>query len=569
MRVRFSLLLRMYLATAVALTVLFAVSVWFFQRQAADTLRTSVEEEVRRNLRGVDALWRSRAELLSTVSALFASMSDVRSAFGTRDLTTIRDTAGEMWARAAAGHPGTESAAFVVADPHGVIQASVGRVSPPALAVGQQLPAALLEPAHGRFPNQTDSFALWDQEVWQVILTPVYVSSGGANALLNILLAAHPIRQQTLRDLQTGTGGDFLLRVGERTVLSTLPPAESEMAVANPGKFAIRTTDLQDLSGGRVGQLWAVRSFRGVEARTEALRRSILAAWLVAMAAGLALSYILARRIVEPLRALNAAAQEIGRENYTVRVPEDSKDELGVLARTFNGMAASIESARVERIRREQINAIGRLAASIAHDLRNPLSAILGGAEMLAEFELPPDQSKQTAVHIQNAAKRMQNLLAEVSQVAKTKPGERTRCDLAALVNGAVASQAAKAEAQKVHIHAMAPEGAEVLAAKSRLERVLVNLLVNALEVMPNGGDIYIVIGRRDSSATVEVRDTGPGIPAEIRDQMFQPFVTAGKRNGLGLGLALARQTLLDHEGDLELLPSEKGARFLMHLPLA
>ena len=73
---------------------------------------------------------------------------------------------------------------------------------------------------------------------------------------------------------------------------------------------------------------------------------------------------------------------------------------------------------------------------------------------------------------------------------------------------------------------------------------------------------------RQGNRAFVEVRDSGPGIPAEIRDRMFQPFVTAGKKNGLGLGLALARQTLVEHQGDLELLESDGGARFRVTLPL-
>jgi signal transduction histidine kinase len=67
----------------------------------------------------------------------------------------------------------------------------------------------------------------------------------------------------------------------------------------------------------------------------------------------------------------------------------------------------------------------------------------------------------------------------------------------------------------------------------------------------------------------IEVRDTGPGVPAEIRGQLFQPFVTSGKKNGLGLGLALARQTMREHGGDLELVPSEKGARFRMRMKAA
>jgi signal transduction histidine kinase len=551
-----SLLLRIYLATAVALTALFAATIWFLQQQAGDALRQGVREEVRSSLRSVDALWQARAARLSSSSRLLASMSDVRAAFGTHDPATIKDTAGELWSRT-----GNPEAAFLVADPHGVILASVGATPPPALAIGKTLPVSTTT------PNQMAGFAAWDGDVWQVILTPVYVSAGTRDALLNILVAAHPIRQQTLRGLQQGATSDFLLRSGDRTLVSTLP--DPTAVLSHPESYAVHQTDLADLAGKPVAQLWAVRSLAGVQARVADLRRTILFAWLAAMAVGLAFSYILARRIVEPLRVLNEAAQQVTGENYTVRVPEAGSDELGVLARTFNRMSASIESARQELVRREQITAIGRLAASVAHDLRNPLSAIVGGTEMLTEFELPPAETKKTVLHMHQAAKRMQGLLSELGQVARTKPGSKTACSLGDIVRAAVDAQDAKAIEQEVTIQENVPADLSVIGELSRLERVFVNLIANALEVMPNGGEIRITAGRDGDRAWVDVQDNGPGIPEEIRARMFQPFTTAGKKNGLGLGLALARQTLVDHQGDLELLPSEKGARFRLSLPLA
>ena len=186
---------------------------------------------------------------------------------------------------------------------------------------------------------------------------------------------------------------------------------------------------------------------------------------------------------------------------------------------------------------------------------------------MLTEFELPPAETKKTIVHMHQAAKRMQGLLAELGQVARTKPGQSTECRLVDVVSAAVDAQDVKAMEQEVALCVDVPEGLLAKCERSRLERVFVNLIANALEVMPAGGEILIT-GRRDGSkAMVDVQDTGPGIPDEIRARMFQPFTTAGKKNGLGLGLALARQTLVDHQGDLELLPSERGARFRVTLP--
>src|SRR5581483_4761707 len=317
-------------------------------------LHDGVEKEVRASLRTVDASLESRTEHLATASALLASMSDVRAAFGTRDTATVRDTAGELWARAQAGHGDVASAAFVVAGPGGVVQASVGAKEPAALSVGQALPASLIEPARRAFPKQSGAFAQWDGAVWQVLATPVYVDSGTQAALLSILVAAHPITGEMLAGLKERTGGiDFLLRFGDRTTLSTTSADVSR-------HFAIHPTVLRDGEGKALAELWAVRSFQDVEARILALRRTMVLAWLIAMTIGLALSYLLARRMVRPIRALNEAAREVSRENYSVRVPPGGDDELGVLSRTFNHMAASIEQARDESVRSGQIAAVGR-----------------------------------------------------------------------------------------------------------------------------------------------------------------------------------------------------------------
>jgi two-component system sensor histidine kinase MtrB len=355
--------------------------------------------------------------------------------------------------------------------------------------------------------------------------------------------------------------------VDRRTTLSTAGPETAAQIAAHPERYAIHPTLLQNGEGKTLAELWAVRSFDPVEARIASLRRTIVIAWLVAMTLGLALSYLLARRIVRPVRALNQAAQEVSRENYSVRVPEDSHDEFGVLARTFNRMSSSIEEARAEQLRSGQIAAVGRLAASIAHDLRNPLAAIVGGSEMLAEFDLPPDQMKQTAEHVHKAARRMEQMLSEIGQVARAEPGRRVLVTAAGLVSAAVESQNEKSAAKKVSIRQSVDDGLTVRCEKSRVERVLINLIANSLEVLPEGGEISIEGRRVGEMVVMEVADNGPGIPAEIRGRLFQPFVTMGKKNGLGLGLALARQTVLDHGGDLELAPGDKGARFRLKLP--
>jgi signal transduction histidine kinase len=99
------------------------------------------------------------------------------------------------------------------------------------------------------------------------------------------------------------------------------------------------------------------------------------------------------------------------------------------------------------------------------------------------------------------------------------------------------------------------------------MERVFFNLIANALEAMPTGGQLHVACRRATSYVLIELEDTGPGIPRRIRNRLFEPFVTEGKRDGLGLGLALSRQTVLNHGGDIWTEPAT-GARFVIRLPL-
>jgi signal transduction histidine kinase len=290
---------------------------------------------------------------------------------------------------------------------------------------------------------------------------------------------------------------------------------------------------------------------------------------LFAVAGGLALTYLLARRIVEPVNRLDRAAAEVSRQNYNCQVEVDSEDELGRLARTFNTMCASIQRAREDLIRQERISTIGRLSGSIVHDLRNPLAAIYGGAEMLVDAELPPSQVKRLAGNIYRASRRIQELLQDLLNVSRGKSESTEMCKLRDIAAAACDALNSPAEAQSVAMAIDIPEDVELPMERNRMERVFANLVANALEVMPDGGSIHISVSSEDGSVVISVTDTGPGISTEVRARLFQPFFSAGKKNGLGLGLALSRQTVLDHGGDMWVeSESGQGACFRFRLPL-
>lgn len=204
---------------------------------------------------------------------------------------------------------------------------------------------------------------------------------------------------------------------------------------------------------------------------------------------------------------------------------------------------------------------------SLVHDLRNPLSAIHGSAEVLLSSRLSEPQVHRIARNLYGASVRMRELLDEVlTRYRGTNRGVEPT-ELLELVTSAVDKVALVAEAQSVQIAQNVPEKLVISVDRQRIQRVLVNLLVNALDVMPGGGTIRISAIPERHSVLIKVRDTGPGIAPEIRDRLFQPFATAGKAGGLGLGLAFSRQAVLDHGGQMWVESGSQGACFALCLP--
>jgi signal transduction histidine kinase len=290
--------------------------------------------------------------------------------------------------------------------------------------------------------------------------------------------------------------------------------------------------------------------------------------WLAAICAGPGLTYLLARRTLEAVEQLDRAAAEVARQNYAVEVEVPSEDEMGRLARSFNAMCASIRRAHEERICQERLSTIGHLSGSIVHDLRNPLAAIYGGAEMLVDADLPPAHVKRLAGNIYHASQRIQELLQDLLNVSRGKTSAPEPCRLREVAAAACESLAATAESHGATLTVEIAAEIELPLERSRMERAFVNLIGNAIEAMPEGGDVRISAQLDGSTVVAHVDDTGPGVAQEIRSKLFQPFVTAGKRNGLGLGLALTRQAILEHGGDLWAGNAPGGgARFSMCLP--
>ncbi|MGD0617485.1 MAG: HAMP domain-containing sensor histidine kinase [Bryobacteraceae bacterium] len=270
------------------------------------------------------------------------------------------------------------------------------------------------------------------------------------------------------------------------------------------------------------------------------------------------------------------ATQRQSNEGRTLNMVQDSEQQSTTMTLDRSPIQMHFDKNRVtgtislpSRLEswQERVSSTEWLSTAIIHDLRNPLGTVYAGAEMLMDLDPAPAQVKRLATNIYRAAGRMRALLADLASASCGRKSTSEICKIRDVIAAASEMALPAAEAQGVQILHDVPDDIEVPLVRSRIERVFFNLITNALEAMPHGGKIGIGARKADNCVLIEVEDTGPGIPRGIRHRLFEPFVTAGKHNGLGLGLALSRETVLDHGGDMWVEPAQ-GARFVVRLPL-
>ena len=222
--------------------------------------------------------------------------------------------------------------------------------------------------------------------------------------------------------------------------------------------------------------------------------------------------------------------------------------------------------------RQMRLAAFSELAAQIAHEVRNPLSAIVLNAELLEEelhacIHASPEV-KRLARAVSAEAERLTELTNEHLTFARLPQPASTPHSLAPPLEEVAHFSRHAAERAGVSLHLdLDPSAAAVVDAKL-LRQVLINLLRNGVEAMPGGGWLTLRTSVEGGRVSVDVVDTGPGVPAALQESIFEPFFST-KNHGTGLGLAVARKVARDHGGDLRLLPSAGGAWFRIDLPAA
>ena len=231
------------------------------------------------------------------------------------------------------------------------------------------------------------------------------------------------------------------------------------------------------------------------------------------------------------------------------------------------------ENVRLERkvAEGERLAALGQMAATVAHEVKNPLSAIKSIAQVMKEDEALSEQHARDLSLIVGETDRLSKSVTQLLSFARTQPPAALPCDAGELVRGVAALFRAEAEERRILLRHQVDDGVELNGVQTAAVRdALSNLVLNAIQVTPALGEVKIEASRADHSITFAVSDSGPGISADLQARIWEPFFTTRQR-GTGLGLAIVRKRMEEAGGSARLDPSRNGggARFELVLPVA
>jgi two-component system, OmpR family, sensor kinase len=378
------------------------------------------------------------------------------------------------------------------------------------------------------------------------------------DAMVRVVTESGEVLAQTPNSSELGAPRPGIDKVGPYQVAAA-PLATGELGIPSAYvQYARSQSDLQTT----IDKLWLF------------LGAGVLAGTLAAAAAGL----LIARRAMGPISSLTAAAHEIAStRDPSRRLPmPEAEDEIGELARTLDQMLRALDEARAET--EQAMQAQRDFVADASHELRTPLTSTLANLELLQASleESGRSEDRDATSSALRSSRRMSRLVSDLLLLARAdagRTGARRECDLANIAAAAAAEVQPVTGKRELVVDVNGP--VPVKGNPDELHRMVVNLLDNAIIHTPEGTEVRLSVARQDGEALLEVSDDGPGIPEELRDQVFGRFVRgAGPADqapagGTGLGLSIVRSVAGAHGGSVTASRAPQGgARLAVRLPI-
>ncbi len=343
---------------------------------------------------------------------------------------------------------------------------------------------------------------------------------------------------------------------------------------------------IEDIFGKRIGMLYTgVLEEKYVDLRNRTLFILVIITF-AGMLLAIGLGYFLADKIMRPVNRLIKASQAVSEGNFNPEIGPVSRDEIGVLQKTFRNMVISLEERDRQKkaesenrlIQSEKQASIGRLAAGVAHEINNPLTGVLTFTHMLLRRKDLAEDIRSDLEVIAQSTERVRKIVKGLLDFSRQTKLDREATDVNRLVSTTVSMMENQALVKGVSLHFDPGEPLPLVTMdRSQIQSVLLNMILNALDATKPGDsiDIYTATGLSASDAgqtgvEITIADNGCGIPPDNLDKLFDPFFTTKEvGQGTGLGLSVSFGIVHEHGGAIRVQSEQgKGTRFFIWLPV-
>ncbi len=335
----------------------------------------------------------------------------------------------------------------------------------------------------------------------------------------------------------------------------------------------------------------AQHMFMRIKTMTQHVETMVIVALVAAFITGIVLFRSLYRAVMNPIETLRRGAIEFGKGHWDHRIDMNSKNELGTLADSFNTMAENVKQLQMQAVHMDRMSAVGQLAGGVAHEINNPLTAVLGQAQILMARLGDKDPSYAQISKIEQAALRCKKIVRGLLDFSRPSQASFEAIDLQNVISATLELCEADLKRGRVNIELRSAKPLpQIEGNPSELQQVFLNLVNNAIQAMPKGGTLTIdsLINNNPLALTerrkdapprsaqgpwleINFRDTGVGIAKEHLSRVFEPFFTTKEiGKGTGLGLAVSMGIVQKHGGDLRVESAglNRGSTFTLLLPV-
>ena len=561
-RTRVLLILAMSIITAGTTLV----SLLAIRTPLQNLIAQNLSSDLRDSLATFESMQAQHLAALDRENALLADLPSLKALMTTSDERTIVDGGVEFWRVS-----GNEL--FALADRDGNVKAAYLTGS----AADDEFQADLSRLLAMRKAN----YLVSGKGLFGCSVHPLYFGSPSDGTLLGYVVSGFAIDRRAVEGLSSAANVQALFRSGNRILAASAPLTESNDAsgtaletptgsgepyhiVINGERFLAASHDLSSKSTAPL-TLIEIKSLDQEERAIQLINRLVLLAGALALVLGAGLMLALSRSVTRPLEQLAAGVRAFAGGDSTHLLPYRGTREVRELSSAFARMRREILQANQAVLESERLATIGRMAGSVSHDLRHYLAAIYANAEFLASGSVPPAERNEVLAEIRNAVDGTTEMLESLLMFGRSGAGlRRTRQSITALAERAIHLVRAHPDAAAVTINLQADEAAasDAIVDAKQIERAIYNLLLNACQAPREAerrASVTVSVTAREQEVEVDVTDNGDGVPPNIIETLFEPFVSEGKHKGSGLGLTLTQSIAVEHGGSVSLVHSIPG----------